>query len=388
MVQYLAKRIGRSILTLFVIVTLVFCLLRLMPVEGYFANYEKMTEAQIQAGLQSMGLLDPLPVQIGHFWVNALHGDLGVSHIYKLNAPVTRILAQKLPISIEMGVLAMLLSLVLGIPLGLVMGRYKGRWPDKLGTAFIVLIQAVPAAVYFLYIQMYGTTAMGVGLLFDAANWRYWVLPVCSMSLANLAFYAMWLRRYMVDESNKDYVKLARAKGVSESNIALHHVFRNAMVPLVQYIPSAFLNTVVGSIYIESLYSIPGMGGLLVTCVQRHDNTMVQGIVLLYACVGIVGLILGVNGVAGMLAGATVSGFILAVMMANSGGAWDNAKKYIESGEYGGKGSDNHKAAVVGDTVGDPFKDTSGPSINILIKLLSMVSIVFASVVLSFSLIK
>ena len=138
-----------------------------------------------------------------------------------------------------------------------------------------------------------GTFHNGSFITFDAANWRYWVLPVCSMSLANLAFYAMWLRRYMVDESNKDYVKLARAKGVSESNIALHHVFRNAMVPLVQYIPSAFLNTVVGSIYIESLYSIPGMGGLLVTCVQRHDNTMVQGIVLLYACVGIVGLILG-----------------------------------------------------------------------------------------------
>ena len=90
-----------------------------------------------------------------------------------------------------------------------------------------------------------------------------------------------------------EFFTLARAKGVSENNIALHHVFRNAMVPLVQYIPSAFLNTVVGSIYIESLYSIPGMGGLLVTCVQRHDNTMVQGIVLLYACVGIVGLILG-----------------------------------------------------------------------------------------------
>ena len=125
MVQYLAKRIGRSILTLFVIVTLVFCLLRLMPVEGYFANYEKMTEAQIQAGLQSMGLLDPLPVQIGHFWRDALHGDLGVSHIYKLNAPVTRILAQKLPISIEMGVLAMLLSLVFGIPLGLLLGASK-----------------------------------------------------------------------------------------------------------------------------------------------------------------------------------------------------------------------------------------------------------------------
>ena len=123
-------------------------------------------------------------------------------------------------------------------------------------------------------------------------------------------------------------------------------------------------------------------------CTRSAQREMIAPAIVAVAAPIIVGLILGVNGVAGMLAGATVSGFILAVMMANSGGAWDNAKKYIESGEYGGKGSDNHKAAVVGDTVGDPFKDTSGPSINILIKLLSMVSIVFVSVVLSFSLIK
>ena len=99
MLKYLAKRIGRSILTLFVIVTLVFCLLRLMPVEGYFANYEKMTAAQIQAGLQSMGLLDPLPVQIGHFWRDALHGDLGVSHLHTFHPPVTKILTPTQPIT-------------------------------------------------------------------------------------------------------------------------------------------------------------------------------------------------------------------------------------------------------------------------------------------------
>ncbi len=98
-----------------------------------------------------------------------------------------------------------------------------------------------------------------------------------------------------------------------------------------------------------------------------------------------VGVVLGCTGVVGMLAGATVSGFLMAVFMSNSGGAWDNAKKYIEGGVHGGKGSDCHKAAVVGDTVGDPFKDTSGPAINILIKLLSMVSIVFAAVVVNFS---
>ena len=101
-----------------------------------------------------------------------------------------------------------------------------------------------------------------------------------------------------------------------------------------------------------------------------------------------VGLLIGVDALAGLLTGATVSGFVLAVMMANSGGAWDNAKKYIEEGHHGGKGSPAHKAGVVGDTVGDPFKDTSGPSLNILIKLMSMVSIVFASFIISNTLFK
>jgi K(+)-stimulated pyrophosphate-energized sodium pump len=96
------------------------------------------------------------------------------------------------------------------------------------------------------------------------------------------------------------------------------------------------------------------------------------------------GIVFGVAGVLGLLVGGLASGFSLAVMMSNAGGAWDNAKKYIESGEYGGKGSDAHKAAVVGDTVGDPFKDTAGPSLNILIKLMSMVSVVFAGLIVAF----
>jgi len=98
------------------------------------------------------------------------------------------------------------------------------------------------------------------------------------------------------------------------------------------------------------------------------------------------GVTLGVPGVMGLLAGGLGTGFVLAVFMANAGGAWDNAKKYIEEGNLGGKGSDAHKAAVVGDTVGDPFKDTSGPSLNILIKLMSMVSIVMAGLTVSWSL--
>lgn len=121
-------------------------------------------------------------------------------------------------------------------------------------------------------------------------------------------------------------------------------------------------------------------------CTQSALKEMVApallGIILPIAT----GLILGINGVVGMLGGVTVTGFVLAVFMSNAGGAWDNAKKYIESGHFGGKGSDAHKAAVVGDTVGDPFKDTAGPSLNILIKLVSTVSIVFSSLIIAFNL--
>ncbi|MCF7896126.1 MAG: sodium/proton-translocating pyrophosphatase, partial [Candidatus Omnitrophica bacterium] len=101
-----------------------------------------------------------------------------------------------------------------------------------------------------------------------------------------------------------------------------------------------------------------------------------------------VGILLGAKGTIGLLIGALASGFVLAIMMANSGGAWDNAKKYIEEGNLGGKGSASHKAAVTGDTIGDPCKDTAGPSLNILIKLMSMVSIVFSGLVISFTLFK
>ncbi len=121
-------------------------------------------------------------------------------------------------------------------------------------------------------------------------------------------------------------------------------------------------------------------------CTKASLREMILPTVVAVVTPVAVGMILGVSGVVGLLAGATVSGFLLAIFMSNSGGAWDNAKKYIESGVHGGKGSQQHKATVVGDTVGDPFKDTAGPSINILIKLLSMVSIVFAALVVNFSL--
>lgn len=293
MAAYLIKRILRSFVTLFVVCTIVFCLLRLMPIEGYFNNFDKMTEDQIQHQLEIKGLKDPIPVQLGRFYMQLLHGDLGKSSRYRPGVAVTEIVGAKVLMSMGLGICALALALVIGIPLGRLMARFKGRIPDHLGTVFIVIINAVPAVVYYLFIQMYGTDLLGLPVLFSRSNYATYILPVISLSLGDTAYYAMWIRRYMIDESNKDYVKLATAKGVRSRDIMSRQIFRNAFVPLIQYIPTSFILTMVGSIYVESLYSIPGMGGLLVKCIQSQDNTLVQALVLIYSALSILGLILG-----------------------------------------------------------------------------------------------
>ena len=294
MVKYIGKRLARSIITLVIIVSIVFVLMRKMPITGYFPNYDHMSPEQIQNSLHQMGLDKPVAEQLFIFLKNVVtKGSLGISSVYRNQVPVTDVLAPKIPLSLKLGVLALLVALMIGLPLGTIMAQHKGRIVDKIGTGFIVLIQAVPAAVYFLFIQIYGTELLNLPLMFKETDAKTWILPVFSLALPNISYYAMWLRRYMVDESTKDYVKLAKIKGFSERKIMFKHVFRNAFVPLGQYLPTTFLNTVVGSIYIESLYSVPGMGGLLVDVVKRQDNSMVQAIVILFASVGIIGLIVG-----------------------------------------------------------------------------------------------
>ena len=291
MLKYSLKRLISAIFTLAIILSIVFFLLRQMPIEGYFDNFDKMSETTINSKLREMGLLDPFPVQLRNFFVDLLHGDLGTSAKYRVGEDVTQIILEKAPLSLKMGLISMGIALVIGIPLGGAMARSK-VW-DRFGTIFIVFINAVPAAIYYIFIQMYGTQLLGIEMTFTEENYVTWILPIFSMSLGNIAYYAMWLRRYMVDEMTRDYVKLARAKGVSKKNITMKHVFRNAFVPMIQYLPSSILYTVCGSLYIESLYGIPGMGGLLVDVIGRQDNPMVQALVMIYSCIGIIGLLIG-----------------------------------------------------------------------------------------------
>ncbi len=293
MLRYLLIRLARALGSLLLVVIIVFCLLRLMPVEGYFQNYDDMTPTQIENAKQKLGLADPLPTQLAHFFTQLAHGDLGVSLRYRVNYPILKIIAQKAPFSIRFGLLAIAISLPLGLALGTIMARFKGQWVDKFGILYIVLLQAIPAAVYYLFIQLYGSQALGLSVLYDPDRLQSMILPLISLCLPSVAGYAMWMRRYALDEGTKDYVQLARAKGVPGAAIWFSHVLRNAIVPIVNFIPGSILFTLTGSIYVESLYSIPGMGGLLVDVIKRQDNNMVQALVMLYAAMSICSLLLG-----------------------------------------------------------------------------------------------
>lgn len=294
MLAYIGKRLLQSIITLFIIITVVFLLLRLLPEEGYLgAAADKMTPEQQEIYLTNLGLRDPIIVQLGNFYLDLLQGDLGKSITYRTDVPVVEIITDKVMYSLMFGVAAIVLALLVGVPLGILMAQFKGRWIDSLGTGYIVFIVAVPSMVYFLLIQVYISDFFNLPLLFDENKPITWLLPLISLALGPIAFYAMWMRRYMVDELNKDYIKLARAKGVKERTIMFQHVMRNAFIPLAQFLPATILLTITGSIYVESLYSIPGMGGLLVDAIQRQDNPIVQALVLLFSSLGIIGLFLG-----------------------------------------------------------------------------------------------
>ena len=297
MAKYILKRVLRSAITMLIIIVIVFSLLRLMPIEGYFENYDKLSQTQIDVKLRDLGLKDPLPVQLWNYIKQVFQGDLGESNVFRKGVAITEIVAEKIPISLQMGLISLAIALALGLPLGIMMARStRTRWKlwDKFGTIFIVIVQAVPAAAYHILIQFAGSQgSLHLPMLFKQGDLRSYILPIFSLAIGNIAYYAMWLRRYMVDESNKDYIRLARAKGLPSGAISRRHMFRNAMVPLIQYIPNSILFTLMGSLYVESLYSIPGMGGLLVTVIKRQDNTMVVALVLIYAAISILGLLFG-----------------------------------------------------------------------------------------------
>ena len=197
--------------------------------------------------------------------------------------------------SFIIGIIATAIAYAIGLPLGILMARRKDRLADKLGNIYIIFIMAVPSLAYIFMFAAFGTSLFHLPYKFANAQVRIlaYILPTVSLSLPAIGRLMKWMRRYMIDQMNSDYVKFARAEGLSEKEIFNIHISKNAMIYLVQGIPAEILGCLTGAIITERVYSVPGVGNLLTTALNSHDNGIIVACTVFYTSLSIISLILG-----------------------------------------------------------------------------------------------
>ena len=197
--------------------------------------------------------------------------------------------------SFVIGLIATAIAYMLGLPLGILMARRKDRLADKIGNLYIIFIMAVPSLAYIFMFAAFGTSIFKLPYKFANAQVKIlaYVLPTISLSLPSIGSLMKWMRRYMIDQMNSDYVKFARAEGLSEQEIYRVHISRNAMIPLVHGIPGSILGCLIGAIITERVYSVPGVGNLLTRAINSHDNGIIVACTVFYTTLSIISLILG-----------------------------------------------------------------------------------------------
>ncbi len=221
-------------------------------------------------------------------WLN-----FGDSRRVQTGKPVVEIIGSKMAISMKIGLAALAIALAVGVPLGIMQARYKDGLLDGLGQAFTIFINAVPSLVTYFLVMIVGSRLFGLPIQYTTTDANSAILPMIALAMGSIASYMLWMRRYMVDELNKDYIRLAKLKGMSTTQVMFRHVMKNAFLPLAQYLPYSVLLTVGGSILVEKMFGVPGLGNLLPDAIAKYDTNLVQAIVSLYASLGILGLFLG-----------------------------------------------------------------------------------------------
>jgi len=200
----------------------------------------------------------------------------------------------KVGYSFVIGIIATALAYFLGIPLGILMALKKDKLVDKLGTIYIVFIIAVPSLAYiFLFKAIGGKIGLPTTFDMERPTWLMYILPIVSLALPSIANLMKWLRRYMIDQMNSDYVKFARSGGLAEGEIFTRHVLKNAIIPIVHGIPGSVLGAMVGAIITERVYVVPGAGNLLTKAINFYDNGVIVGVTLFYALLTVTSIILG-----------------------------------------------------------------------------------------------
>ncbi|PPA72334.1 oligopeptide ABC transporter permease [Jeotgalibacillus proteolyticus] len=281
MVGYLLKRIGLMLLTLFIVISLTFFLMKLIP-GSPFSAAAKLNETQRAIMAAKYGLDQPVPVQYLKYMTNVLQGDLGVSFQFS-NTPVTELIAKRIGPSATLGLQAMIFGTIFGIILGVIAALRQNTWMDYGSTLVAVLGKSIPSFVFAAMLQYFIAVRLG---WFPVAFWRgyeYSILPTIALAIFPISIAARFMRTEMIEVLSSDYIVLARAKGASSFEVAFKHALRNALIPVVTVLGPLAVSLITGSLVVERVFAIPGLGEQFVTSINVLDYPVIMGTTILFA---------------------------------------------------------------------------------------------------------
>lgn len=281
--KYILKRIGISLFTLLSITLILFVLLKLMP--GSPFNDEKLSEEQRIVLNQKYGLDDPIIVQYGRYVTNMFKLDFGVSYNISKNTPISQLIETRLPVSIRIGAMAVGMGAIVGLLLGIVAALNHNKFLDTFCTALSVLGVSVPSYVFALTLSYVLAYQMGLfPMLYSTkAPLMSSILPSIALGLFTMASIARFTRAELIEVLQSDYMLLAESKGISGPTLIIRHALRNSLIPLVTVLAPLVVDLMTGSLVIEKIFSIPGVGSLLVTAIQSNDYNVVISLSFIYS---------------------------------------------------------------------------------------------------------
>lgn len=288
MIRYTAKRVAYMLATLFVIISITFFISKLLPGTP-FAD-EKLTP-QVRAQLfAKYGLDEPLYVQYVRYMLNVARGDLGNSFYFE-NRPVAQMILARLPVSMFVGIQAIVFGLAVGLALGVVAALRHNTWWDTAAVVLAVLGVSVPTFVLGPILQyVFGVKLEWFPIAFFE-SWKYSVLPSLSLAVFVVSTVARFTRSEMLEVMGQDYITLAKAKGISGVAVIARHVLRNALIPIVTILAPLTIYLITGSLVVEQIFSVPGLGELFVNAVFANDYAMILGTTIFFSALFMIALL-------------------------------------------------------------------------------------------------
>jgi oligopeptide transport system permease protein len=281
MVKYTLKRVVSSIITLLIVITLIFFLMRLIP-GGPFNDEKNMPPEVMERMMEHYHMNDPLFKQYVDYLKNLMKFDLGPSFSYT-GRTVNEIIKESFPVSAFVGSLAILISLAAGIPMGIVSALHREKWQDNVVMILATLGVTVPnfvIATFLIYIFALKLGVVSVGLWEGISTA---ILPALTLAGYPMAFISRLVRSSMLEVLQQDYIRTARSKGLTEKVVIYIHALKNTLIPLVTYIGPLIAGILTGSFVVEQIFGMPGLGKYFVTSIQNRDYTMISGVTIFYS---------------------------------------------------------------------------------------------------------